>query len=228
MDHGISARSSLENTHPAFALESLKKAQADTWKVLNEIQLLITPGITEEEARKTALRVFSDHGVKKHWHRPYVRLGQGTCLSFNDPIEPNYQLQGNDVFYIDLGPVWERDGLSYEGDVGKTFVVGNLPEAKTCADFSEKLFQDGLRYWRETNASGPKLYDYLRTTAQASGYHFHQDVEGHRISDFPHHKYSKESLSVIETPPVAGLWILEVQILDPKRRFGAFYEDILI
>ncbi|HQD85184.1 MAG TPA: hypothetical protein PK929_19250 [Quisquiliibacterium sp.] len=27
--------------------------------------------------------------------------------------------------------------------------------------------------------------------------------------------------------PAVGLWVLEIRIADPARRFGAFYEDLL-
>jgi hypothetical protein len=80
----------------------------------------VQEGMTEREAMKMAFEVFKENGVTKHWHKPYVRFGPGTALSFNDPLQSDYRLQKDDPFYIDLGPAWrdEETGIEYEGDVG--------------------------------------------------------------------------------------------------------------
>lgn len=54
-----------------------------------------------------------------------------------------------------------------------------------------------------------------------------KDFDGHRISDFPRHKYTLERVANFPIKATDSLWILELQINDPKNRFGAFYEDIL-
>jgi hypothetical protein len=47
------------------------------------------------------------------------------------------------------------------------------------------------------------------------------------VSDFPHAIFKAGNLGSFEPHPDAGLWILEIQLAHPTRRFGSFYEDLL-
>ncbi|MBS1960797.1 MAG: hypothetical protein JST04_01170 [Bdellovibrionales bacterium] len=54
-----------------------------------------------------------------------------------------------------------------------------------------------------------------------------EKVDGHRMADFPHHRYAKERLAEVPFVPSPDLWVLELQLNDPANRFGAFFEDLL-
>lgn len=219
----------IEAVGPQFLRESMLKAQHQTRTITLEVLSQIREGMTEDEARLMALSVFSDYGVKKHWHRPFIRFGEGTALTFHDPIQPDYKLQENDPFYIDLGPVWKDEslGVEYEGDYGDTFVLGENKEASKCAKTARELFQKARQKWLTDNATGEQIYAFLKTEAESRGYILHDRVDGHRVSDFPHQKYSKERLAALTFKPADAIWVLEVQILDSQKRFGAFFEDLL-
>jgi hypothetical protein len=60
------------------------------------------------------------------------------------------------------------------------------------------------------------------------GWKLNLDIKGHRVSDFPHAIYRAGSLGDFVGRPNGGLWILEIQIAHPSKRYGAFYEDLLI
>ena len=55
-----------------------------------------------------------------------------------------------------------------------------------------------------------------------------EDLPGHRVSDFPHAAIYTGSLAEFEASPSAMRWILEIHVRDPKGRFGAFFEDMLL
>lgn len=219
----------MEAVDPKFVTEGLLRAREKTIAGLATLRGELKEGMTEDEARKLALRVFREQGVTKHWHKPYIRFGAGTTLTFNDPLQPDYRLQTGDPYYIDLGPVWSDPelGLEYEGDYGDTFVFGENAEAEKCAATARQLFGEAKSAWRSQSLSGQGLYEFLRRRSHEMGYLLVDGVEGHRVADFPHHRYSKAQLATVPFFPSAAVWVLELQLNDPQRRFGAFFEDLL-
>ncbi len=76
--------------------------------------------------------------------------------------------------------------------------------------------------------SGRALYEFAEASARSLGWQLCTDVTGHRLSDFPHKAFHSGSLAAAEFAPSADLWVLEIQIRHPERRFGAFFEDLLL
>lgn len=226
---GVGGKQDMESIGSNFLLDGLLKAREKTWNAFHEIRGQIREGMTEPEARTLSLEILSDLGSKKHWHRPYVRFGPGTSLSFHDAIQTEYRLRMNDPVYIDLGPVWPDvdSGLEYEGDVGDTYVFGKNEEAELCAKTARQIFKEACQKWKTEKLSGVALYGFLKKCAEENGYRLIERVDGHRLSDYPHTKYSKERLAKVPFNPATCLWILEVQIVHPTKPFGAFFEDLL-
>ena len=71
-------------------------------------------------------------------------------------FQPDYVLQANDIFYVDLDVVWD----GHEGDAGDTFVVGDDPEMAACAEAARTLWHEVAARWRDEGLSGPALYDF--------------------------------------------------------------------
>ncbi len=232
---GVSAdsQSDLEKVGEQFMVSGLLKAREKTIEVLNVIRSEFKEGQSENDARLMALSIFEDYGVKKHWHRPFIRLGEGTVLSFHDPISES-RLKPNDVFHLDLGPVWpsEKLGLSssleYEGDYGDTFVFGKNDDAVKMIEAVHRILLEAQAEWKKKKISGETIYQFMKQQAEKSGYVFVDRVEGHRVSDFPHHKYTRESLSKINFIPKSSLWVTEIMICHPNLKMGAFYEDLMV
>lgn len=231
--HGLGVYSEnqkkLEAVSPDFLKAGLLRAREKTIGLAHEIREALKTGMNEDEGRKLALAIFESHGVKKHWHRPHVRFGPGTRLNFNHPMQLEHRLQPNDYIYLDLGPVWkdEQSGLEYEGDYGDTYVFGEPPFRSQCIEDSHALFDAARKEWKAKKLTGVELYGFLTREADRLGYDLLQDVAGHRVSDFPHHRFTKASLAEAPFYPSEGLWVLEIQILDRKNPIGAFFEDIL-
>lgn len=224
-----SSRQKLESVDPKFIKQGLLTAREKSWEVFEEVKNLLKEGMTEEEGRKLCYSAFETRGVTQHWHKPHARFGPGTILNFNHSTQKDYRLQKNDPVFLDLGPIWKNleGGLDYEGDVGDTFVFGENPEAKKCADTARKLFVEAASEWKTKKLSGEAIYAFLRKRAREEGYELVEQVDGHRVSDYPHHKYTKERLSCLNFVPTETLWILELQIKHPTLSIGAFFEDIL-
>ena len=199
-------------------------ARNKTWIAIEDIKNMIKPGMTEQVAIKLANKYFAEQGVRKFWHKTHIRFGTSTILSFNDAYTENVVLKDNDIFYIDIGPVW--DGI--EGDCGKTFVVGHHPQYEKIVQDIKILFDDVFEYWKTTETSGQKLFEYSKIQVKKMNYLLEPSyIKGHRLSEFSHLKYSSMSLFDLNFIPSPERWILELQICDPALKFGAFYEDLL-
>lgn len=216
--------STQERVGEGFSLPAMLKARDLTFEAVRRIAAATRPGMTEGEAHERAEAIVQGMGAERLWHRNLIRFGAGTLDTFRAPIEPERVLGETDIYFVDLGVVWD----GHEGDAGDTFTVGNDPEMAACAEGARTLWHEVAARWRDEGLSGPALYDYAKSRAEAKGWRLNWEVKGHRVSDFPHAIYKAGSLGDFETCPATGLWILEIQIAHPTRPFGAFYEDLLV
>jgi Xaa-Pro aminopeptidase len=212
----------IEQTKVDFSIPDILKARELSWKVLEILQTKIHVGMTEEEANKLALSIIKDLGGEKNWHHPHVRFGENTLLSFRGVSKPDTVLGPNDIYFVDIGPVFG----GYEGDVGDTYLTGNDPEMKKCAEECRTLFHTLQAKWK-AGLTGVELYDFAAVEAKRLGWELNLDAAGHRVADFPHQLYFKGSMTDADFNPSAHIWILEVQLRHPEKPFGAFYEDLL-
>lgn len=213
-----------EGVGEAFSLEKMIRARDLTFEAVRRIAAQIRPGMTERRGGEIADEVLAAMGMERLWHRNVVRFGPGTLETFFGDFSPDYELQADDIFYVDLGAVWD----GHEGDAGDTFTVGADPEMAACAAAARSLWADVAGRWRDEGLSGGALYRHAMDRANATGWRLNWSVKGHRVSDFPHAIFKAGSLRDFAAPPTAGLWILEIQIAHPTRPFGAFFEDLLV
>lgn len=213
-----------EGVGARFTQAAMIRARDLTFEAVNRIACAIRPGMTEGRAHAIAGDVLEAMGMDKLWHKNVIRFGAGTLKTFRGAFQPDYVLKTDDIFFVDLGVVWD----GHEGDAGDTFVVGADPDMHAIARTARDLWTDVAQRWREDGIGGPALYRYAADQAQARGYTLNWDVKGHRVSDFPHAIYKAGTLGDFEATPSPWVWILEIQIAHPTRPIGAFFEDLLI
>jgi hypothetical protein len=158
------------------------------------------------------------------WHDVYVRIGSNTLKTFGAESDPGIVLKENDIFFIDIGPVWGET----EGDGGDTFVVGSDTGMEQCAVDAKKLFHVVRKKWESTGMSGKALYDFAIEEAQSMGWELNMDLSGHRISDFPHEAVYAGPMAEVDFKPSPLVWVLEIHIRHPEGLYGAFFEDMLL
>jgi len=207
-----------------FSMPGMLHARNQTFAAIERISAGVHPGMTEQQACDLARLTLQEMGMDRTWHQILVRFGESTLKIFKEKIVPEQVLAENDIFFIDLGVVWD----GHEGDAGDSFVVGDDAEMRACAKAARDLWQDVSQYWKQTQTSGQELYRYAHERAVAMGWRLNLDITGHRVSDFPHSIHRAGDLGELSTCPSSGLWILEIQIAHPTRPFGAFYEDLLL
>src|SRR5258707_1188387 len=95
-----------------------------TLEALRRIASAGQPGMAEEQAVAEGRSILKKMGLLRGWHGIKVRFGANTLKVFSEPSEPGVILQEDDIFFVDIGPVWRN----WEGDAGDTFVVGQNGE----------------------------------------------------------------------------------------------------
>ena len=82
----------IEQTKVDFSIPDILRSRELSWKVLEILKQRIHVGMTEEDADKLALSVIKELGGEKNWHRPHVRFGENTLLSFRGVSKPGVKL----------------------------------------------------------------------------------------------------------------------------------------
>lgn len=216
-------RAEQEKVGPHYDKQQMLVVREMTLVAVQDIACAIRPGMFEEDAREAARQVLKNAGLLRGWHGIEIRFGRNTLLTFRERSEPGVVLQENDIFFIDIGPVWKE----WEADVGDTFVVGTDAEMHRAARDVRGIFDAVQEKWRADGLTGPALYTFAQAQAAERGWQLNLSVPGHRIGDFPHAAHFDGELTSADFVPADGLWILEIQIRHPQRAFGAFYEDML-
>lgn len=207
-----------------FSLAKMRHARDKTFEAVQLIAAQIRPGMDEQQAKDLARATLARMGMERIWHGIIIRFGHSTLKTFKQKMDPDNVLGEHDIFFIDLGVVWD----GHEGDAGATFVVGQDGDMHACAAAARTLWQRVSEKWQRDGCAGSALYDYAAEQAAAMGWKLNLDIKGHRVCDFPHAIYQAGSLGDFAACPDTGVWILEIQIRHPTLPYGAFYEDLLL
>lgn len=213
-----------ESVGSLFNNRLIVEARNRTLAVIEEAHEHIKAGMTEEDARLIVQKLFAEYESERIWHAPKIRFGVNSLRAFNEPSEGGVVLQENDIYFLDLGPVF----LGHEGDVGRTYAIGDDAEMQKCARDVAAIWHDVRDHWFATEKSGLELYAFAERVAEVRGWKLNlKKADGHRIADFPHAAKMRGSIADFHQKPMPYRWILEIQIQHPTRPFGAFYEDLL-
>lgn len=215
---------SAERVGAGFIEAQLREAQRKAWLAIEEVAAAITPGCTEGQALLLLKESLKHLNFHKMWHPPQIRFGVNTLKPFGKPSEPDVVLSENDIFFLDIGPLFD----GYEGDAGKSFVVGKDPEMARLVADSKTVFDLVRQHWQMENISGEELYRFAEGVAEARGWTLSlHGASGHRVSEFPHALHHKGKLKQMKKKPAANRWILEIHLISDSLGRGAFFEDIL-
>jgi Xaa-Pro aminopeptidase len=216
----------------------LRIAQNKAAHLFREVEArgLIRAGIAEsqlnQEIYDLAKRMY---GISTYWHKRIVRAGANTLLPYAEN-PPDHVLGEDDIFFVDLGPVFEE----YEADFGRTFVIGSDPAKLKLRDDVARAFADGKRYYKENyGITANQLYAHAVALAEKYGWEFGGPIAGHLIGQFPHERIAEDKVTLYVHPksnlPMRSTdengkprhWILEIHFVDRKRQIGGFFEELL-
>ena len=220
-------------------LTKLQEAEFLAVQLFSEIEGrgLIRGGRTEKEISQDVFALAHElYGIEKYWHKRIVRAGENTLCPY-DENPPDLTVKEDDIVFLDLGPIFE----DYEADVGRTYVLGNDPAKMKIKEDIEKAWVE-IRDWilSHTGLTGAECYEFAVLTAENYGWEYGIEIAGHLVGKFPHERLAKgekglylhrDNPNDIFLPAPDGSkrhWILEIQFVDRERRFGAFYEQLLM
>lgn len=212
-----------ERVGQRFTMAGILRARQRSMDAVAEIAALLRPGMSTREAVTVADAHLRQMGASNNWHPTYVRFGIDTQSPPVQPTDFQRVLRQDDVFVVDIGPVWD----GYEGDYGDTFVMGTEAVGERCAQAARDVFRRTRLDWL-AGASGVALYDRADAYAHEYGCALVREIPGHRVADFPHALYGKHKLADADFVPSNGIWVLEIQVRDLTLPVGAFYEDVLL
>lgn len=217
--------SALEATNEGFSIENFLETRTKAQEAVSRIVAKVQVGMLEEDANTMVVATLREMGSTGAFHAPYIRFGTNTVKTFGADSDPGIRLGGDDIFFIDVGPVWD----GYEGDAGDTFLTGSNPELKRCALDARRIFQAVAEKWKtETSSTGEELYQCADQMAKDLGWELNFDLGGHRLGDCSSGDHYAGPLSEITFHPSPNRWMVEIHIRHPDHLFGAFYEDLLM
>jgi Xaa-Pro aminopeptidase len=213
-----------EATGTAFDPSKQHAAQRKAWETLAIAAAMMEPGMDDVDGKAIVDQAIMDSGAERLWHASQVRFGPNTMLSFGTIPEMPHVLRANDVFFLDIGPCYD----GHEGDVGRGFTIGSVPECDALIRDSQSVFDAVKAHWLKGGCTGHELYDFARAHAHMRGRTMAlKGASGHRIGDFPHGIHYRGKLIDYAKIPSPNLWILEIHLVDEALGVGAFYEDML-
>lgn len=218
-----------EQLGPDFDLQKFLNARALCQKAADIIIDRLEVGMTEKDGQALVKDVFKDFDILKFWHPTKFRMSTDTTKTFRDLPDENLTVVDKDLVFIDIGPIIDN----HEADFGRTVVLnktgGELnPQYLQLAKASEIIFRETEKRWKQTGATGIKLFEFAQHKTAELGYRLDHRMAGHRLGDFPHQVFSKQKLFEYEKSPVKNIWVLEIHIVDDKNQRGSFFEDIMI
>ncbi len=165
----------------AAELEKMRRSGLLVWKILQELQEMVKPGVSTDELERTAEKRIREAGARAAF-KGYYGYPCVLCTSINNEIvhgipSPKRVLREGDILKVDIGV--ELDG--YYGDSALTIAVGRIsPEVERLL----RVTQESLALAIEKVRLGNRLGDICSTVQQhveAHGYSVVRDFVGHGI-----------------------------------------------
>ena len=217
--------------------EQLLDAQAKAAQLFAAVEdrQIIRPGVADKAASAAIRDLASElFGTTRHWHKRIVRSGEHTLLPYREN-PPDRVMTEDDIVFADFGPIFE----GWEADFGRTWVLGDDPAKLRLRDDLSEVFEEAKQYFSERlDLTGEQLYAQVQDLAAARGWGYGNVHCGHLVGEFPHtdfddpiesHLMPGNTAPLRRTDPTGRIahWILEIHLVDPVRRFGGFYEELL-
>src|SRR5947208_9831629 len=163
-------------------IEKMRRAGHVVRQVLDELRVMVSPGVTTMDLERTAERRMKELGAKPAF-KGYHDYPCVLCTSVNDEIihgipSEKRILKPGDIVSIDCGVV--MDG--YYGDSAVTVPVGGtlLPGLKKLLDVTEAALKKGIeevRLGKTVGDVGAAVQEYV----EANGFSVVRDFVGHGI-----------------------------------------------
>jgi methionyl aminopeptidase len=156
------------------------------WEVLNELRLMVEPGISTLELDKVAERRTAEHKARPAF-KGYRGYPASLCASINQEVvhgipSASRKLRGGDIVSLDFGV--ELDG--YFGDAAVTVPVGKVkPELETLLRVTRESLDHGIEQARVGNRLSD-IGSAVQKWVERHGFSVVREFVGHGIGTKMH------------------------------------------
>ncbi|MBA3287173.1 MAG: aminopeptidase P family protein [Acidimicrobiia bacterium] len=109
-------------------LNTFRRHQATSFAVLAEVAAQLTPGVTERDATRWAMKAFRREGADRYFHLPVALFGERTTLPGEWTLESffptDHVLAAGDAVVLDASPIFD----GFVVDTSMSFSVGPSAE----------------------------------------------------------------------------------------------------
>lgn len=167
-------------------LETMHQAGLIVWEVLNELRMMVAPGISTQELDQIAERRTKEHNARPAF-KGYRGYPASLCASINEEVVHGIpsaarKLREGDIVSLDFGV--ELDG--YFGDAAVTVPVGRVkPEMETLLRVTRESLDRGIEQARVGN----RLSDIgaaVQQWVERAGFSVVREFVGHGIGTRMH------------------------------------------
>lgn len=137
-------REAIEAVGDRYDRQIMLEVRERTRRAIHAIAARISPGMVEEDAVVMARSLLAEAELLRGWHGIYVRFGSNTQIPYGASSEPGRVLGENDIFFIDIGPIW-RSGKATEARPSSSATIPRWsPRSATCARCSTLFTRSGV------------------------------------------------------------------------------------
>jgi methionyl aminopeptidase len=161
-------------------IEKMRRAGETAAEILNELTLLVAPGVTTGEIDHAASQLMSEAGVRSAF-LGYHKFPGHICISINEEVVHGIggprRIAYGDIVKMDIGVI--RDG--WIGDTATSVAAGIVePEIQRLLTVTEEILQGAVDLACPGNRIGEISY-YVESQAAANGYSVVREFVGHGV-----------------------------------------------
>ncbi len=192
---------------------------------LSEVGKAIRSGISTKELDKIAYDVITKHGATPSFLN-YNGFPGSICASINEVVihgipRSHTILRDGDIISIDVGAKYK----GYHGDSAKTFLVGNVTEAKRrLVEVTEAALFEGLKQARPNNHLSD-ISHAIQTYVESAGYSVVKLFTGHGIGRALHEDPAVPNYGIPGRGPILKVGM--TLAIEPMVNMGASDVEIL-
>ena len=162
-------------------IELMAKAASVTAAMLEEIPIILMPGMTTLELDRWCEDYIVRHQMKPAF-KGYGGFPGTACISVNEEVVHGIPakrrvLKEGDIVSVDLGTIYK----GFYSDAARTYPVGKVSaEAQKLMDVAEASFFEGLQFCRKGHRLGDVSHA-IQTYVESNGFSVIRDYVGHGV-----------------------------------------------
>ena len=112
----------IEKTGDKFNLDTYMSARKTAMKAALLFAQHVNVGMNFKDMEGLLSEIFMLLKIEKKWHMSKIRIGRDTLKTFKEKSDESIELQENDIYFLDIGPVIDEHEAGVNGEELYTFL----------------------------------------------------------------------------------------------------------